>query len=157
MLVQGNIWEIYQHLQWMNGRNYFFLERTSEVDVFNLQIRWMFRPSTPNMAMLIGAIRLLEEGNNTRILFIVLASGEKMITEPFQKFFETVRDYFEGTVISENEAQTVNGETPNLSSAINIGGNVNNSPVILGNNNIIHLNSPSQEDKRNQIHNFHPS
>ena len=109
LLIKGNRWEIYQHLQWMNGRDYFFLERTSDVDIFNLQVRWMFRPSTPNMAILIGAIRILDEGDNTRILFIVLASGEKMISEPFQKFFETVRDYFQESVISEDNAWKPSG------------------------------------------------
>ena len=96
LLIQGNKWEILQHLEWMNGHYSFFIEPGSPVDAFNLNIRWSFRS---DMAALIGAIKLLEEGNNTRIVFVTKPFPTKEGPNKFLEFIQRIRDYFGDTII----------------------------------------------------------
>lgn len=102
LLIQGTKWEILQHLKWLNGNYFFFIEAGSPVDSFNLDVSWSLRP---DMTVLIGSIRLLEEGSNTRIIFITKPFPTSEGPDKFEGFITRIREYFGETIIQEDEWQ----------------------------------------------------
>lgn len=100
LLLEGNKWEILQHLEWMNGGLSFITRQIYPDDKFNLEVIWQFRT---NLDSVIGAIRLVDEGNNTRIIFISKPSPFKDNPEKFENFFQRVKNYFEGTILTETK------------------------------------------------------
>jgi hypothetical protein len=61
----------------------------------------LFRPNTGD---LIGAIRLLDEGNNTRIVFVTKPFPGSEGPDKFSEFFQRIRDYFADSVVAEGDA-----------------------------------------------------
>jgi hypothetical protein len=105
LLLEGNKWEILQHLEWMNGGLSFITRQIYPDDKFNLEVNWQFRS---DLAAVIGAIRLVDEGNNTRIVFVPKPSPTKDSPEKFEEFFQRVKKYFEGTILTETKFDSSN-------------------------------------------------
>jgi hypothetical protein len=99
LLLEGNKWEILQHLEWMNGGLSFITRQIYQNDKFNLEVDYQFRD---NLAAVIGAIRLVDEGNNTRMVFVPKPSPVKDNPKRFLEFFQRIKDYFEGSILMEN-------------------------------------------------------
>lgn len=100
LLLVGNKLDILQHLQWINGSFSFLTAPVTAEDKFHLEVEWLFRPDT---AAVIGAIWLLDEGNNTRILFVPKPFPNKEGPEKFSEFFQQIKDYFKDSILDESD------------------------------------------------------
>ena len=61
------------------------------------------------MAALIGAVKLLDEGNNTRIVFLTKPFPTNEGPDKFLEFFQRIQDYFKDLIVAEDDARQPKG------------------------------------------------